>query len=185
MKIIDKQVKENTLILVFDQALPPVGKTITVGIDNAENYYKNSKALKHDLLYESPAIVDGQIHINLPTDVSALLIITAYIDGTKCTAMFLNSYMLFKAQNRHLSVRNCTKCTNDMCQDCNEKNWRTEAIAILLRTRLLDYAYQNDLMDDAICFYTGIVRVLDMDGITFESIPEFRNNLNNYVAQLL
>jgi len=72
-----------------------------------------------------------------------------------------------------------------MCQDCNEKNWRTEAIAILLRTRLLDYAYQNDLMDDAICFYTGIVRVLDMDGITFESIPEFRNNLNNYVAQLL
>lgn len=177
MEIIDKYITGTVLTLVFDQNIPT--ETTTIRVDYGENYYKNTKVGKHDLLYNTPTVTDTQIQIELPSDASALLVITVYIGDAGYITTFLNRYMLFKAQNKHLAVHNCMKCDNGMCQDCNEKSWRTETLAILLRTQLLNYAYDNGLIDDTVKFYVELNRVLDFSGIVFESIPSYNDNLNN------
>lgn len=173
---------EHSVVIRFDEIIPSDTK---VGVDNAQSYHKNVSNGKHDVFYNSPAIEDNQIEIKIPSNTSALIVITVYANDTKYTTMFYNTYMVFKAQNRYLAVRNCVKCDNSLCQDCNEKNWRTNTIAMMLRTRLLQYAYENDLINDAIKFYTDLIRVLDFKGITFEGVPSFYNNLDEYATTLL
>lgn len=119
------------------------------------------------------------VEITVPTDLDALIIITIYIGKDKYTTMFLNKYMLFKAQNKYLAGHQSVTC-----EDCEEKKWRTNTLALLLRTRLLEYAYDNNLLDDSIQHYIDLTRVLSFDDVLFESIPAFYNNLSKYADEL-
>lgn len=176
MEIIDKYLSKSTLTIMFDETVPTDAK-IVVCIDNAETFKANSTSGKHDVGYEGVEPNGRMIEVTAPTDLSALVVITIYIGEDSYSTTFLNKYMLFKAQNKHLASVNDV---DNMCVGCNEKNWRTQTIAILLRTRLLEYAYENNLVEDQFKFYTDLARVLDFKHVLFESIPEFYNNLGNY-----
>lgn len=182
MEIIDKYIVGTTLTLIFDDTVPSGAH---VGIDNGENYMKNQDANKHDYTYDSPVINGKTISVTLPSKASALIIATVYAGNDTYCEAFLNRYMIFKAQNRFLAIRNCTKCDNSVCQDCNEKSWRTNMLTILLRTQLLNYAYENGLFYDTIDFYQGLIRLLNFNDILFESIPSFYNDLNKHATMLL
>ena len=77
------------------------------------------------------------------------------------TVMFLNEYMLFKAQEQYLNTK------MECCDGCDEKQWRVNTLAILLRMRLLEYAYDNNLIDDAISYHEDLIRTLSFDNIPF------------------
>lgn len=183
MEIIDKYLNESTLTILFDEVIQD-GVKVDVSINNAENHYRNVENKKYDLFKQDVVAAGRSIEITIPSDMSALLVITVTIDGVSHSTLFLNKYMLFKAQNKHLAMSSCGN-SNNTCEGCGEKIWRTKTLAILLRTRLLDYAYTNDLIDDAIKLYVDLTRVLDFKHITFESIPVFYNNINTYVNELV
>lgn len=176
MAVVDKYITETALTLVFDQDFAPNAEII-VGVDNAEHYYTNSKNSKHDLLYNEPTVWGAKLEIELPSDAPALTVITVYVNTETLVTTFLNKYMLYKAQNRHLATKECSKWNMSVCKDCDEKRWRTETVVVLLRMQLLDYAYNNDLTEDTIQFFVDLTRVLNFDGITFESVPIFYNTL--------
>ena len=182
MEIVNKYIQDNKLIIAFDAAIGSV--PVSVGIDNAETYLENNESGKHDYWYETVTPVDKTIYVDIDSHASALLIVTVTVNNQKYVTMFLNRYMLFKAQNEHLASRGCNTCGNK-CQDCDEKRWRTDTIAVLLRTQLLNYAYDNSLLYDAIQFYNDLTRVLNFKNIVFESIPQFYNNLDIYATTLL
>lgn len=175
MRIIDKYIQASKLTILFDEPIDV--DVVTVGIDNAYNYHNNIANRIHDAGYSNVQPLGRAIEITAPTDLAALVVVTIYIGDTVYTTMFLNQYMLFRAQNKHLAGN--TTC-NNACASCDEKTWRTNTLAILLRTRLLEYAYTNDLLNDAIDLYNDLTRVLTFDGIAFESIPAFYNNLDSY-----
>lgn len=56
MEIIDKYITGTVLTLVFDQNIP--AETTTIGVDCGENYYKNTKVGKHDMLYNTPTVTN-------------------------------------------------------------------------------------------------------------------------------
>lgn len=141
MEIINKRIQESKLILAFDNTIGS-NSVVTVGIDNAENYNKNKESGSHDYWYENPTVSDKTIYVDIDSDASALIVITVTIGDTKYVTLFLNRYMLFKAQNKFLSKKDCI-CNTSSCKDCDEKKYRSELLAILLRTQLLNYAYDN------------------------------------------
>ena len=79
------------------------------------------------------------------------------------TVMFLNEHMLFKAQEQYLNTK------MECCGGCDEKQWRVNTLAILLRMRLLDYAYDNNLINDAISHHEDLIRTLSFDNIPFHN----------------
>lgn len=179
MEIIDKYIIGTTLTLVFDEAVPSETR---VAIDYGENYKRNVNQGEHDRSYNTPTIVDKTVQVTLPSDASALLVITVYTNTNTLVTLFLNHYMLYKAQNEYLSKTDCNGSYN--CDGCDIKKWRVATVSVLLRIRLLDYAYQNNLIQDAVEFYQHIQRVLDFKNVFFESIPENYNSLSD-VSMLL
>ena len=184
MEIIDKYLSANDLIVVFDQAVPQ-DQAITVYVDNAEDYYSNAADDKHTYVFTDPKVSQTSVSVAIPSQTSALIIVTVQIADTKYVTMYFNKYMLFKAQNRYLAASNCQCCNgHNSCSSCDEKHWRTTTIAILLRTQLLNYAYENYLTHDAIGFYIDLCRVLDFCDVSFESIPKFYNTLDSHALLL-
>lgn len=187
MEIISKYVQGSNLLLNFSDDLP-YGTQVVVKINNAENHKQNIADGKFDYVYSSDngnaiSISNRTIKIEIDSAASALLFVEVSIDSTKYSTIFLNDYMLFKAQNRYLAKLDYN-CTNGCCDACGEKKNRTELMTILLRTRLLDYSYANGLIDDSVQFYTDLSRILDFSEIVFESIPQFYNNIDDYATTL-
>lgn len=166
MEIIDRYIQGSQLTILF---AAPLVNDVAVGVDNATSYNKTNNKGKHDAYWTNVVPNGNAVEITIPDDFDALVIVTIYIStvtGDKIyKVMFLNEYMLFKAQQQYLNDRQAR------CSDCDEKQWRSNTLAMLLRIRLLQYAYENDLLTDAIDHYVDLARILSFDNVPFTSIP--------------
>lgn len=166
MEIIDRYIQGSQLTILFDA---PLVHNVAVGVDNATSYNGANDKGKHDAYWTNVTPNGNAVEITIPDDFDALVVVTIYIstlNGDKVyKVMFLNEYMLFKAQQQYLNQKQMC------CGDCSEKQWRSNTLAILLRTRLLEFAYENDLLTDAIEHYVDLARILSFDNVPFTSIP--------------
>lgn len=166
MEIIDRYIQGSQLTILF---AAPLVHAVAVGVDNATSYSKVNGKEKHDAYWTNVVPNGNAVEITIPDDFDALIVVTIYVptitEDKVYKVMFLNEYMLFKAQQQYINSKQAC------CDDCEEKQWRSNTLAILLRTRLLEYAYDNDLLIDAIDHYVDLARILSFDNVPFTSIP--------------
>lgn len=164
MEIVNKQLYGQTLTLVLSSAIP-ANTEVVINIDDALNYGKNGD--DHDYS-ETLTISDTSqvISVTVPYNIGPCIVVTVKGVGDTIQTLFVNWYMIYCAQKRHLAKYELNGACN-----CDEKIWRSTTLAIMLRCRLLEYSYEQGLWDDAIKYYEDLTRVLNFDGISFESIP--------------
>lgn len=164
MEIVNKQLYGQTLTLVFSSEIPAQTEVV-INIDDALNYGKNGD--NHD--YSETLTTEIRSHaisVNVPYNIGPCIVVTVINGDDRVQTLFVNWYMIYCAQKRHLAKYELNGACN-----CDEKIWRSTTLAIMLRCRLLEYSYEQGLWDDAIKYYEDLTRVLNFDGISFESIP--------------
>ena len=170
ISVINTYLYDNTLTVVFNQDLDP-GVTgisnITANVYNASQYvYGSSDNVPCKIISDlTPA--GTALDIPIPLDADALIIVEIVFGETKTKTVFLNKYMIYKAFDKHLQ----SEC-NTKCNACAQTSWKTATLAAMMRINLLNYAYENALLEDALKYYVDLSRSLDFNNITFESAPD-------------
>lgn len=176
MKIIGITLVKHNIVVELDTKIPDsVDSNLYLYIDTLNNY-SNRSSVDPDKHSYKILILGTDYNSDVQIDKQRLSIV---IDSTKledfCMSAFIatidNSSQFFFNQadiyykEVELLCKNCSTCLDDQQMD--------RMVLFILKQDLLSYAINNNLIDDAVQYYTDLARMLN---ICLDTSTKFYNN---------
>lgn len=161
MKMIDIKLIDNMINITVDASL----STSKVYIDTLDNYKNRYSSVDDDHTYviafpkasEKTIQIDSK-ELSPELDTSAF---TVLIDGV----------LGFYYDDKELYYKEVELLTT-YCSTCLDKEQKEGMVLFVLKKKLLDYAIENDLVEDQIAHYIDLARMLRIDTkFNAQSIP--------------
>lgn len=152
MKVIDINIIEDNIVIGLDQNIS-VSKLYIDTLDNDKNKYSIEDD-QHTYVIENASVNNRTITINYKT-LSPELDLSAF-------TVLINGVLGFYYNDKELYYKEIQLLTNH-CSTCLDKQQKERMLLFLLKQSLLEYATDNDLIEDQIQYYKDLARMLCID----------------------
>lgn len=152
MKINNIQVVDNVINITLDENAS-VSKLYVDCLYNKCNKYSTNDE-EHDYVFDEPQVQDNVIKLELDKFCPKL--------DTSAFTVLIDNTLGFYYDKKELYYRQIELLTNN-CNMCLDKENKDRIALFILKKSLMDYALENDLLDDAIDFYIDLARMLSID----------------------
>lgn len=152
MKIKNIEIDDRGIVITLDESV----QASKVYIDSLCNdkYKYSAEDSEHTYVVENPSIIENTILIDFK-------LLSPELDTSAFTVL-INGTLGFYYDDKELYYREIELLTS-YCSTCLDQHQKERMVLFTVKKSLLDYAIQNDIIEEAIAYYNDLARMLNID----------------------